>query len=39
MSKIQMKWAGVAALVALALFLLYPSMDWYSMEASQRDRL
>jgi protein-export membrane protein SecD len=39
MSKLQMKWAGVAALVALALFLLYPSMDWYTMESGQRERL
>lgn len=39
MTKIQVKWAGVALLVALALFLLYPTMDWYSMDPVQRDRL
>ncbi|MFH2204669.1 MAG: protein translocase subunit SecD [Elusimicrobiota bacterium] len=39
MTKIQVKWAGVALLVAAAMFLLYPTIDWYSMEAPQRDRL
>ncbi|MFH1726069.1 MAG: protein translocase subunit SecD [Elusimicrobiota bacterium] len=39
MTKLQMKWAGVAALIAFSLFLLYPTVDWYSKDAGQRERL
>ena len=39
MTRLQMKWTGVAAMIALALFLLYPSMDWYTKDAAQRERL
>ncbi|HBL19113.1 MAG: protein-export membrane protein SecD [Elusimicrobia bacterium GWA2_69_24] len=39
MSKLQMKWAGVVALTAFALFMLYPTTDWYTKDAAQRDRL
>ncbi|MBI5244769.1 MAG: protein translocase subunit SecD [Elusimicrobia bacterium] len=39
MSKLQMKWAAVLALVVLAGFLLYPTFDWYSKTPSERDRL
>ena len=39
MTKIQVKWAGVALLMALSLFLLYPTVDWYTMGQTQRDRL
>ncbi len=39
MTKLQWKWAGVAALIALSLLLLYPSINWYTMDASQRERL
>ncbi|MFH1724154.1 MAG: protein translocase subunit SecD [Elusimicrobiota bacterium] len=39
MTKLQMKWAGVGVLIALALLLLYPTVDWYTKEAGQRQRL
>lgn len=39
MTKMQMKWAGLVALVALAAFMAYPTVDWYTMDAAQRDRL
>jgi len=39
MTKMQMKWTGVLALVALAAFMAYPTVDWYTMDAAQRDRL
>lgn len=39
MTKMQMKWAGVLALVAMAAFMAYPTVDWYTMDAAQRDRL
>ena len=39
MTKLQMKWAGVLGLVVLAIFMAYPSLNWYLMDAPQRDRL
>ena len=39
MSKTQMKWLGVLALVTAALFMLYPSINWSSLEASERAKL
>ncbi|MFA6092948.1 MAG: protein translocase subunit SecD [Elusimicrobiota bacterium] len=39
MSKLQLKWAGVLALVLLAVALIFPSMDWYSKSPQERDRL
>ncbi|MBI3297509.1 MAG: protein translocase subunit SecD [Elusimicrobia bacterium] len=39
MTKIQLKWAGVVFLFVLACFMAYPSIDWYTMDAVQRDRL
>jgi len=39
MSKLQIKWAFVLGLVVLAAFLLYPTFDWYSKSAQERDRL
>ncbi|MBI5594525.1 MAG: protein translocase subunit SecD [Elusimicrobia bacterium] len=39
MTKMQMKWAGLLALVVLSIFMAYPSVNWYLMDAPQRDRL
>lgn len=39
MSKLQMKWAGVLALVAVSLFFLWPSIDWYTQDAAERAKL
>ncbi|MFA5139477.1 MAG: protein translocase subunit SecD [Elusimicrobiota bacterium] len=39
MTKLQTKWAGVLALIALSALLLYPTYDWYSMDAGQRERM
>ncbi|MBI5624852.1 MAG: protein translocase subunit SecD [Elusimicrobia bacterium] len=39
MSKLQLKWTGVGLLAALALFLLYPTINWYSMEQGEREKL
>ncbi|MDE2038479.1 MAG: protein translocase subunit SecD [Elusimicrobia bacterium] len=39
MSKFQMKWAGVVALLALAVALLYPTVNWYMLAPSERAQL
>lgn len=39
MSKTQTKWIGLLILVVGALFLLYPSINWYQMDASERAKL
>jgi preprotein translocase subunit SecD len=39
MTKKQMKWLGVLALFAAALFLLYPSVSWYTLDAAERSKL
>ncbi|MEK7857905.1 MAG: protein translocase subunit SecD [Elusimicrobiota bacterium] len=39
MSKLQFKWLGVLAAVVVALFLLYPSVNWYSLDAAERQKL
>ena len=36
MSKFQLKWAGFVAACAVAVFLLYPTINWYSMDAAER---
>ncbi|TBR22884.1 protein translocase subunit SecD, partial [bacterium] len=39
MTKMQMKWASVLALIVLSGFMIWPSAEWYMMDAPQRDRL
>lgn len=39
MSKNQTKWLGIIALFVAALFLIYPSINWYTLEASERVKL
>lgn len=39
MSKLQIKWGLVVGVVALALFLLYPSINWYSQSSAERAKL
>ncbi len=39
MTKTQMKWGGVLALMLAAFFLIYPSVNWYGLEASERTKL
>ncbi|MBI5211717.1 MAG: protein translocase subunit SecD [Elusimicrobia bacterium] len=39
MTKLQLKWAGVGAMALLALFLLYPTVNWYTMDADEREKL
>lgn len=39
MSKLQWKWLGIVAIVALGLLFLYPSVNWYSADPIERDRL
>jgi protein-export membrane protein SecD len=39
MSKLQLKWAGVLALVALSCLLLFPTVDWYMKSPQERERL
>jgi preprotein translocase subunit SecD len=39
MTKTQMKWAGVLALMLAALFLLFPSVNWYQLDAAERSKL
>ncbi|HAZ08769.1 MAG TPA: protein translocase subunit SecD [Elusimicrobia bacterium] len=39
MSKTQTKWIGLLALVVGALFMLYPSINWYSLDAVERAKL
>ena len=36
MSKMQLKWAAVVALVAVACGLLYPTFDWYTLDKAER---
>ena len=36
MSRFQLKWAGVLLACAAAVALLYPTIDWYTMDASER---
>lgn len=35
----QMKWAGVLALALAGIFLLYPSVSWYQLDAAERSKL
>jgi preprotein translocase subunit SecD len=39
MNKTQMKWGGVALLMLAAFFLIYPSVNWYTLEAGERSKL
>jgi len=39
MSKTQTKWIGLLVLVVGALFMLYPSINWYSLDAAERAKL
>ena len=39
MTKTQTKWLGLLALVVGALFLLYPSINWYQLDAGERAKL
>lgn len=39
MSKLQIKWLGIAGLTALCLFLLYPTASWYQLDPAERSRL
>jgi protein-export membrane protein SecD len=39
MTKLQLKWLGVVALVAVSIFSLYPSVGWYTLPAAERDQL
>ncbi|MDE2142489.1 MAG: protein translocase subunit SecD [Elusimicrobia bacterium] len=39
MSKTQTKWIGLLILVVGALFLLYPSINWYGLEPAERAKL
>lgn len=34
-----MKWLGMVALVGLGLLFLYPSVNWYTLEAGEREQL
>src|SRR5258708_23502953 len=36
MSKFQIKWASFVAACAMAVMLLYPTINWYSMDAAER---
>ena len=39
MSKFQLKWGLVLAAVGASIFLLYPTINWYSLDASERQQL
>jgi len=39
MSKFQLKWLAVVAAVAAGVFILYPTINWYSMDAGERKQL
>ncbi len=39
MSKIQIKWLVVVAAVAVSVFVLYPTINWYTLDASERAQL
>ncbi|MDE2490564.1 MAG: protein translocase subunit SecD [Elusimicrobia bacterium] len=39
MSKTQMKWLTLLAFVVGGLFLLYPSINWYTMPADERQKM
>ena len=39
MTKLQIKWLAVLASVVLAVFLLYPSINWYTLDAGERGKL
>ncbi len=39
MTKLQMKWLGVLGLVILSVFMLYPSINWYSLDSAERTKL
>ena len=39
MTKLQIKWLGVVASVVAAVFMLYPSVNWYTTDAAERAKL
>ncbi|MDX6768210.1 MAG: protein translocase subunit SecD [Elusimicrobiota bacterium] len=39
MNKTQAKWGGVALLMLAAFFLIYPSVNWYGLDAAERTKL
>ncbi len=39
MSKLQLKWAAVLIAVAGSIFLLYPTINWYTMDPTERAQL
>ena len=36
MTKLQMKWAAVIALLAASIYCLYPTINWYQLDAQER---
>lgn len=39
MSRMQIKWIIVLGLTALGMFFIYPTVNWYRMDAKERNRL
>ena len=39
MTRSQIKWAAIVLLTAFAVAMLYPTINWYMMDAPQRERL
>jgi protein-export membrane protein SecD len=39
MSKLQIKWSAVLVSIVAAVFLLYPTINWYGLDAAERARL
>lgn len=39
MTKTQTKWLGILALIVASFFLLFPSINWYQLDAAERTKL
>ncbi|MBI4386724.1 MAG: protein translocase subunit SecD [Elusimicrobia bacterium] len=39
MSKLQVKWAFILSLLAVSVFLIYPTINWYQLDAQERAQL
>ncbi len=39
MTKTQTKWLGIFALIVAAIFLLFPTINWYQLDAEERTKL
>ncbi len=39
MTKTQYKWIGLLALIVVGVFMVYPSINWYSLDAAERTKL